>query len=193
MKMSLMKCTRKIAANTMLGITLGACAFGISLSANAEESQLYINENIGFNVPGYKYAQSEYPCDIDKHLVAELLDDGKKDGIKVEAINTLDKIQNGVIPVLAIDIEQLVLGSEDRSFGTKTHSSLPKVQVTAAVIKGKDDFNTAKHTCAIATLNELTTSSNVLDLGTTATVCSATRKCLRDLSKDIMQWVSPQL
>lgn len=153
---------------------------------------IYVNQNVGFNVPGYKYAQSEFPCDIDKVLVKNLISRAKTTGIRLEAISTADKINNGVIPVLAIDIEQLVLGEEQ--FGTKRDSNLPKVQITAALIKSKGDFSTAKHTCAIATLNEFTPSSNILDLGSNgATVCSATRKCLRDLSKDVMEWVEPQL
>lgn len=160
--------------------------------AAAEQPQAYINQNLGFNVPGYKYSQAEFPCDIDKNLVALLLEGGKKAGIRMEATKTADKIRNGVIPVVAIDIEQLVLGSKEHTYGTETHSTLPKVQVTAAVIKG-DELVTAKHTCAIATLNELTPSSSVLDLGTSSSVCSVTRKCLRDLSKDIIEWVAPQL
>lgn len=154
---------------------------------------IYVNQNIGFNVDGYKYKQSEFPCDIDKVLVSNLVERAKTNGIKMEPVATADKILNGVIPVLAIDIEQLVLGNE-RQFGTKQRSNLPKVKVTAALIKGKDNMVTAKHTCAIMTLNEFTPSTDILDLGNTgATVCSATEKCLKDLSKDIVEWVSPQL
>jgi hypothetical protein len=52
----------------------------------------------------------------------------------------------------------------------------------------------AKHTCAIMTLNEFTPSTNILDMGSTGTtVCSATRKCLRDLSKDVVEWMAPQV
>lgn len=160
--------------------------------ATAEGPKAYINENFGFNVKGYNYSQSQFPCDIDKHLVKLMVEQGKKDGIFLEPVNTAEKIRNGVIPVLAIDIEQLVLGKKEYTYGDEARSTLPKVQVTAAVIKG-DDLVTAKHTCAIATLNQLTPSSNVLDLGTVATVCSATRKCLKDLSKDIVEWAIPQL
>jgi hypothetical protein len=163
-----------------------------SAAAHAAEPQAYINENFGFNVKGYKYNQSEFPCDIDKNLVALLVERGKKSGLNLEPANTADKIHNGVIPVIAIDVEQLVLGRKERSYGADPHSTLPKVQVTAAVIKG-DELVTAKHTCAIATLNQVTPSSNVLDLGTTGTICSVTRRCLRDLSKDIINWVAPQL
>lgn len=164
----------------------------VAVHAAAEPAQAYINQNLGFNVKGYKYSQSEFPCDIDKNLVALLLEDGKSAGLRMEAANTADKIRNGVIPVVAIDIEQLVLGSKEHTYGTQTHSTLPKVQVTAAVIKG-EELVTAKHTCAIATLNQLTPSSSVLDLGTTTSICSATHRCLRDLSKDIIEWVAPQL
>ena len=164
-----------------------------SAPLDAKAPLVYINQNIGFNVKGYKYKQSEFPCDIDKVLVSNIVDQAKRDGIRVEPIGTADKILNGVIPVVAIDIEQLVLGNEERQFGTKQSNTLPKVQVTVALIKGKDDMVTAKHTCAIMTLNEFTPSTNVLDLGNGVTVCSATRKCLKDLSKDVVEWVSPQV
>lgn len=164
-----------------------------SPQSDAKEPLVYINRNIGFNVKGYKYKQSEFPCDIDKVLVSNLVDQAKSDGIRLEPVATADKILNGVVPVVAIDIEQLVLGNEERQFGTKQSNPLPKVQVTVALIKGKDDMVTAKHTCAIMTLNEFTPSTDVVDLGTGVTVCSATRKCLKDLSKDVVAWVSPQV
>lgn len=164
----------------------------VAVQVAAEPPQAYINEHFGFNVKGYKYSQSEFPCDIDKNLVGFLLEDGKKAGLNMEATSTAKKIRNGVIPVVAIDIEQLVLGSKEHTYGTQSHSTLPKVQVTVAVIKG-EDLVTAKHTCAIATLSQLSPSSSVLDLGTTSSVCSVTQRCLRDLSKDIVKWVTPQL
>jgi hypothetical protein len=161
------------------------------LSANAP--LVYVNKNIGFNVKGFKYKQSEFPCDIDKMLVDNLVDRAKNNGLRFEPVSTADKIRNGVIPVLLIDVEQLVLGSEHQ-FGTQRASSLPKVQITAALVKGKDNMVTAKHTCAIMSLNEFTPSSNVLDLGTNGvTVCDATRKCLQDLGKDVVEWIEPQI
>lgn len=161
---------------------------------DAKAPLVYVNQNLGFNVKGYKYEQSGFPCELDKVLVSNLVEQAHTDGIKLEPVSTAEKIRNGVIPVLAIDIEQLVLGDESRQFGTKQSSKLPKVQVTVALVKGKDDMVTAKHTCAIMTLNEFTPSTNVLDLGSTGTtVCSATRKCLRDLSKDVVDWMAPQV
>lgn len=153
---------------------------------------VYVNKNIGFNVPGFKYKQSEFPCDIDKVLVSNLVEQAKTEGIRLEPVGTASKVLNGVIPVLAIDVEQLVLG-EDHQFGTKRDSNLPKVQITAALVKGKNNIVTAKHTCAIMTLNEFTPSGNVTDLGSAVTVCSATRKCLQDLSKDVVGWIEPQI
>lgn len=164
-----------------------------SAPLDAKAPLVYINQNIGFNVKGYNYKQSEFPCDIDKVLVSNIVDQAKHDGIRIEPVGTVDKILNGVIPVVAIDIEQLVLGDEKRQFGVKQSNTLPKVQVTVALIKGKEDMVTAKHTCAIMTLNEFTPSTDVLDLGNGVTVCSATRKCLKDLSKDVVEWVSPQV
>lgn len=170
-------------------VTFSLCALGASAAP-----QVYLNKNLGFNVEGYKYTQAEFPCNVDGVLIESLIGRSKSAGIEMEAVATADKIRNGVIPVLAIDIEQLVLNEQFR-FGAKSSSNLPRVQVTAALItgKGEDGFVTAKHSCAIATLNEFTPSSNVLDLGSVTTVCSATRKCLGDLSKDIVQWVAPQI
>ena len=122
-----------------------------------------------------------------------LIKRAKKNDIRLEAVATRDKIQNGAIPVVAIDIEQLVLGDKKYQFGTKQDSSLPKVQITAALIKN-EKIVTAKHTCAIMSVNEFTPTSNVLDMGTYGvSVCDATRKCLKDLSKDVIAWVAPQL
>jgi hypothetical protein len=165
-----------------------------SAQQNSATPLVYVNQNVGFNVKGYKYQQSEFPCDIDKVLVGNLVEDARAGGITMEPVKTADKILNGTIPVLAVDIEQLVLGDEKRQFGTKQRSNLPKVQVTVALIKGKDDVVTAKHTCAIMTLNEFSPSTDVLDLGSTGvTVCSAARKCLNDLSKDVVNWMLPQV
>lgn len=178
----------KAIATTLLTALL---AGNINAWAGEQDPKVYINQHLGFNVPGYKYTQSEMPCDIDKKLVEYLITDGRKSSLSMESVSTAEKIRNGVIPVLAMDIEQLVL-SKDFRFGDRSDHPLPKVQITAAIIKGKE-METAKHTCAIATLNEFTPNSNILDLGTTISVCGATHKCLKDLSKDIIEWVAPQV
>ena len=181
-----------------LSILIIALVFPLSALADtttelgANAPLVYVNKNFGFNVKGFKYKQSEFPCEIDKVLVENLVEHSKAQGIRLEPIGTADKINNGVVPVLAIDVEQLVLG--DRKFGTKQESTLPKVQITAALVKNKNSIVTAKHTCAIMTLNELTPITSVTDLGTYGTtVCSATRKCLSDLSKDVVEWIEPQI
>ncbi len=171
--------------------------FGLSAATVAEPDprHIYLNENLGFNVKGYNYAQSEFPCNLDKVLVEQIVQRGKKQGLKIEAVTAAEILKNAERPVLAIDIDALVL-NENFAFGTRTHSNLPSVRITAALIKDQsaDGFTTAKHSCAIATLNELTPSTNVLDMGTYGkTVCSVTHRCLKDLSRDIVQWVEPQL
>jgi len=126
--------------------------------------------------------------------VSALVDRSRNEGIRLEPVGTAAKINNGVIPVLAIDIEQLVLGDQQHQFGTKQTSTLPKVQITAALVKNKASIVTAKHTCAIMSLNEFTPSTDVLDLGSNGvTVCDATKKCLQDLSKDVIGWIEPQI
>lgn len=177
-----------------LVLPLQAMATSETPALDAKAPLVYVNQNVGFNVKGYKYKQSEFPCNIDKVLVDNLVERSRTNGIHLEPVATIDKITNGVVPVLAIDVEQLVLGGDKRQFGTKQSSNLPKVQVTVALVKGKDDMVTAKHTCAIMTLNEFTPSTNVLDLGGNGvTVCSATEKCLKDLSKDVVEWMSPMV
>lgn len=190
--MKLLTMKHSIAKRSMLTATLVLSC--LASFAHSEEPLVYVNKNLGFNIEGYKYGQTEFPCDIDTVLVQNLIERSKAEGIKMESVATADKIRNGVIPVLAMDIEQLVLG-EDFRFGSRSKSNLPRVQVTAALVTGEgpDNVVMAKHSCAIATLNELTPSTNVLDMGTVATVCSATHKCLRDLSKDIVQWIAPQV
>ena len=174
--------------NKLSGLLLMCFAI---LETHADQTpDIYLNQNLGFNIPGFNYQQSEFPCDMDKTLVLSLVERGRKEGIDMQPTGDPDKILKGTLPVLAIDIEELVLNKDFR-FGSKSKSNLPRVKVTAALIKGQDgkDTVTAKHSCAIATLNEFTPSSDILDMGTTATVCKATQKCLRELSKDIVQWV----
>jgi len=178
-------------------LALSACLaalFSSAAIASAEE-RIYINENMGFNVEGYKYEQEAYPCNIDKVLVEQIIERGRKNNLQIEAVSTADKINNGTIPVIAIDFDALVLGSEEYTYGTKSNSNLPSVRVTAALISPQleQGHSIAAHSCAIAHLSDLTPASSVLDLGTTHTVCSATHRCLRDLSKDIVEWVAPQV
>lgn len=169
--------------------------FSATLWADAAP-QIYLNENLGFNVEGYNYAQAEYPCDIDKVLVEKIVERGKAENLRIEPVSTPDKIHNSEIPVLAIDIDALVLGSEKFTFGTRSSSNLPSVRVTAALIDKSlpEGFVSARHSCAIATLNQLAPRSSVLDLDAGGhTVCSATHRCLNDLSRNIVRWVKPQV
>lgn len=162
------------------------------IAAYAEPSKVYLNQNLGFNIEGFKYTQKTLPCDIPKHFVRGLMDQAHKQKIPMEAVGTAEKVRNGVIPVLAIDIEQLALGKPGYNYSKQKDRGLPMIQTTAAVVRGKDVV-TSKHTCAYATLNEFSTSSSVLDLGSNTTVCGAIRRCIGDLSKDIMTWVSSEL
>lgn len=173
-------------------VLLGSLATVVS--ADERPAQVYLNENLGFNVEGYNYDQ-ELPCEIEESLVSKILERAEKRGLAMQAVSTADKIKSGDTPVLAIDIIGLALGSEEFTFGMHSSSNLPAVKVTAALIHATEPNSvvTATHSCAIASLNELTPSSSVLDLGTPYTVCSATQRCLNDLSNDIIQWVAPQL
>ncbi|MDQ2078428.1 hypothetical protein [Marinimicrobium sp. ABcell2] len=179
--------------------TVCCAALGTLLSAAVwadAEPQVRLNQNLGFNVEGYNYTQAEYPCNVDKVLVEKIVERGRSNGLRIEAVGTADKILNSKIPVLAIDIEAMVLGSDEFTFGTRSSSNLPSVRVTAALFDDNlpDGMVTARHSCAIATLNQLSPRSSVLDLDAGGhTVCSATHKCLNDLSRDIVRWVKPQV
>lgn len=174
---------------------MGCFAAASSVAQSTGDADIYLNEHLGFNIEGYNYAQDELPCEIDTTLVSKILERAEERGLNMQAVSTADKIQGGEKPVLAIDIEGLALGSEEFTFGIDTDSNLPSVQVTAGLLHASEPGSavTAGHSCAFASLTEFTPSSDVLDLGTTHTVCSATQKCLNDLSNDIVQWVAPQL
>jgi len=178
---------------TVIGTGLSATSFAAPDEAKPD---IYLNKHFGFNVEGYNYKQSELPCNIDKVLSEKIVNDAKQENIRVEATGKASEVRDGDLPVLAIDIEALVLGSEEYTYGTRSRSNLPSARVTVALVKHKPEqsFTSAEHSCAIATLNELTPSTNILDLGSMGhTVCSAMEQCLDDLSKDIVQWVAPQV
>lgn len=167
------------------------CMFGAPWVA-AAPAKVYLNENVGFNVKGFKYTQKAFPCEVDKKLMVSMLDQGKKQNIPMELAGTPDKLRNGTIPVIAVDIEQLALGKEGFNYTRSKNNSLPMIQATAAIITG-GNLVSSKHTCAFAALNDFTPASSVLDLGTSTTVCKAIRKCATDLGKDIMTWVGEEL
>ncbi len=179
--------------------TLTVLATVVITPAVAEETPTaYINDKLGFNVEGYKYAQSELPCNIDAILVEKIIEGAKSNNLIIEATHSAEIIHNSNVPIVAIDIEALVLGSDKYTYGTKSHSNLPSVKISAALIKKGDEesINIATHSCAIATLKQIVPapSSNILDLGAPGvTVCKATKRCLNDLSKDVVKWLEPQL
>lgn len=172
---------------------ISLCAFTTTINAKETEVDVYINQNVGFNVEGYDYKQPALPCDIDKSLVDFVVEKSKSADIHMQAVTSKDKVQNGIIPVVLIDIEQLVLGDE-HNYGESTNSNLPKIQITAGVLKGKA-IQTAKHTCAIAsTANNLLLPTDKITYHIPpGSVCAEAQKCLKDLSKDVVEWLKPQV
>lgn len=177
---------------------LAAFIFPTTVLGDTEQRHkpdFYLNPALGFNVEGYHYSQAEFPCEIDSVLVKRITDYAESAGLDVQVGGVEDTPKNANAPILAIDIEALTL-SEDFSFGKKSRGNLPSAQVVAALI-GKhfpEGMVSAEHSCAITSLNEFTSSSSVLDMGTYGvTVCSATHKCLGRLARDIVKWAKPQL
>lgn len=154
---------------------------------------MYLNENLGFNVKGYNYKQNEFPCKVDKLIVKQTLKRAKKKDWKIEATGTSDKIYGSGLPVLAMDINGLILGSEEHTYGAKSSTNLPSVRVTAAIIDKKypDGLITEDLMCAIGELQDLAPpTSSVMDLGVPSkTVCDVIEVCVKDLGKDIVDWV----
>lgn len=178
----------------LMTITLiSLCAFSTNIFAKDKSPLIYVNKHIGFNVADYKYDQPEFPCKIDANLVDSLVTQSKKSNIEMVSVETAEKIRNGKVPVVLIDIEKLVLG-EEHKYGEKTNSNLPKIQITAGLLKGKD-LQTAKHTCAIAMhSNHPLMSTEVVTYSRPPVAkCEAVNKCLIDISKDVVEWLQPQL
>lgn len=177
---------------SILALTLAA-PFVTAASLSADAPLIYVNENFGFNVKGYKYEQSEIPCEIDKNLVASLIERGAEKNIRIEAVKTADKIRSKKVPVLLVDIDGLILGGK-HSYGMKKSNDLPSIKITTALVNNAKNTHTLEsHQCSIMALHEFSPSSSILDMGNTATVCSATRKCVKDLSKDLVEWLKSQL
>ena len=167
-------------------------AFTANVNANETKPLVYINKSIGFNVEGYKYQQPALPCDVDKYLVEFLEKRGNKSGLNMEIVEGKEKVRNGTIPVLLIDIEQLVL-RQSKAYGESNNFNLPKVQITAGILKG-DNIQTAKHTCAMTSADKFTMPTDLILLNNPGiAICSEARKCLKDLSKDVIDWLKPQV
>lgn len=177
----------------LLCVTLfGLCAIVPSLNAKDKDPLVYVNKNMGFNIEGFQYNQPALPCDVDKRLAELLILKGGNAKLNIQAIETKEKIENGSIPVVLIDFEQLALG-EGHSYGAEANFKLPKIQVTAGVLKNKE-LATAKHTCAIASLAPSSLPTDVVNFNHPGvSICSEAQKCLEDLSTDIVDWLKPQV
>jgi len=107
-------------------------------------------------------------------------------------VETKDKLENGTVPVVLIDILQLVLG-KSHIYGEASNFNLPKIQINTGILKG-NDLQTAKQTClvAISSEHEMPTSTVTFD-NPGVTICGEAQKCLNDLSEDVVEWLKPQL
>lgn len=176
-------------------LLISLCALTTSTNANEKSPLVYINKHIGFNIEGYQYDQPALPCEVDKQLVELLEKRGNQSNLAMEVVESKEKVKNGTVPVVLVDIEQLVL-SENHNYGTDTNYNLPKIQITAGLLQGSD-VQTAKHTCVIATTSSpisLPTDKIVFDHpAATNEVCMRAQACIDDLSKDVIEWVKPQI
>lgn len=178
----------------ILQVTLiGLCTFTASVSAMDKSSSVYINKGIGFNIEGYNYEQPALPCDVDKKLVELVIAKGNKANLNIEAVETEEKIKNGIVPVVLIDIDELAL-SKDHNYGVGANHLLPKIKITAGVLKG-EDLQTAKHTCVVArTEHNSTMQGDIVKYNNmNVSMCSEVQKCLEGLSKDVVEWLEPQV
>ena len=148
----------------------------------------------GLTYPVINTTQSELPCKIQETMVTELEKKAAGKNIRVERISSADKLATLSGPLLAVDIESLVLGDKEHSYGVKSTNALPAIEITSAYIDKKSgNYTTKKHQCSYSGLSDFTPTSDITDLGGGNTsVCSATQKCLSKLSTDVIKWVEPQ-
>lgn len=162
------------------------------LHASESKPVVYVNQNMGFNIEGYQYNQPALPCDVDKRLAELLVKKGEKANLDIQAINSKEKIENGSIPVVLIDFEQLTL-TESHNYGNDANFNLPKIQITAGLLKN-EDLQTAKHTCAIAFSSPSSLKSDIVKFDNPGvSICTEAQKCLEDLSTDVVDWLKPQI
>lgn len=168
------------------------CTAGVASLAKATETTVYLNKNVGFNVEGYVYDQPALPCDVDINLIDQIVKEGSKANLKIDVVGTKEKIKNGIIPVVLLDIEQLSL-RQAAAYGVSKNFNLSKIKVNAAILKG-DNLVTANHSCAITSQDKFTMPTDKILLNhPEVEICAEAQKCLEDLSKDVIDWVKPQV
>lgn len=173
-------------------VMLSICTLTTTVNASEASPTVYVNQHVGFNVEGYKYDQPALPCDVDKNLVDLLVKNGNKANLSMQAVGTKEEIQNGTVPVVLVDIEQLAL-KHNKSYGKSNNFNLTKIGITAAVLKD-GALTTAKHTCALTSEDNLTMPTDEILLNhANVEVCHEAQKCLEDLSKDVIDWAKPQI
>ncbi len=170
-----------------------------TLAAAGSKPKVLLNQDIGFAVKGYKYDQESFPCNIETMLVERIVKDGKRSDIDIEPVS-LANLPPSDSPILAIDIQRMSLGSKEHAYGVKNKrvSRLPSIGVQVALVSGQGSdatVLTAKHSCAFVNFNQLNpTITSVLEIGAPGlSICDVTRKCLIELSDDIVDWLEPQL
>lgn len=173
-------------------ILITFCTTATNLHAYEDKPLVYVNKNVGFNIEGYNYQQPALPCDVDKRLIELLVKKANNANINMQVVDSKDKIENGKVPVLLIDIEQLTLG-ENHNYGGEVNVNFPKVQINAGVLK-KQKLQKAKHTCEIALSTPSVMPTDVVKYNNPAvSACSEAEKCLKELSSDVIDWLKPHV
>lgn len=164
-------------------LLVAACSSTSTVSGNAKT--VYINENVGFAVKGYSYEQDGLVCDIDKYLVTALVD--KAAAKNINLVRTKVVSQQG--PLLALDIESLVLGQNERAY-IGNNAVEPKIGVAAGLlIKGRAPELTAISQQCVAFSDQMALSNAAAG----GSNCSSLNKCARRMSGDIIDWLAPQI
>lgn len=164
----------------------------------AEKTNIFLNTNIGYAAEGgrYNYAQSQYPCGIDKELVKQIEKKAPKKGIKIVKISKeseFDLAEN----ILAIDFNDLPDGRKD-FVGSK--SVAPKLGLEVAFFdKNKKELGVRREKwhCSGSLSQGGSSTMNVRAGGgaasSTVNFCKEMRRCSRILSKRVLKWVSKEI
>lgn len=161
--------------------------YSAAVFANVAEARYYLNPHVGFDVEGFNYQQKQFPCRADSVLIERFEKRAGEYGIVFDTLHKPAKPLHNYQPLIAIDVTELVL-TDDVAYGKNPQHPLPKMAINLAIVNG-DDRVISKQSCAISSLSEFTSSSDILDMGTVTTVCGALERCIGRLAKDSLQWI----
>ena len=175
--------SKKLATLCGIAFALGGCSSSPQLSGNAET--VYLNEKVGFQVPGYSYKQDGLVCDLDKALIENLSEKAAERNIRLISTSNVKELKVAE-RLIAIDINELVTINDERSYVGHSMNE-PKLGIMAAYAKKESEVVITEKSC--------TAFSNLkgIDSAGDKSMCHQLRNCTKRLSAKVIDWLEPQL